>query len=225
MRKHWQLAAALLAVTLISASAEISEASGPGFSVSGDINRLNVSPRYAVNSRTGDVLAVWTQLHSSDASYGRVYYALLERGANGGYSVAASGRLSGTKTYNARPFPLYIPGSNRYLVVWDDADPATPLAPSRILGRIVRAGGTTKGGVFTVADNGQRLNTPWLLDASEASGVSATDAPEPQVTLAVSFLAINDDFIHQIGLHMSASERELPLRTADTRDVRRLDAG
>lgn len=204
MRKHWQNAAALLAAALILTSAAISEAAGPGFSVSGDLDRLNVSPRYAVNSKNGDVLAVWTQLRNGDESYGRVYYALLERGQNGGYSVAVSGLLSGKKSFNARPFPLYIPGQNRYLVVWDNADPATPLAPSDILGRIVRVGGKTKGGIFTVAGNGQRLNTPWLLDASGASAVSGADAPSPQVTLAVSFLAVEDDFINQIGLHMSA---------------------
>lgn len=170
-------------------------------SVSQGETKLNVSPYFAVNSATGDALVVWTQLKNAQPAYGQVHYALLKRDASGKYAVAVRARLSKRKGFNARPFPLYLPHKDHFLVVWDQADPTKPLGQSDILGRLVSAEGAVKGGVFTVFSNGARITNPQIYLRTNVALADNLDNPKQQVYIAANIYQVTLNKLDETGLH------------------------
>lgn len=185
----------LLAFTPAGISADYS------LNISDLIGKLNVAPRFAMNPLTGDVLVVWTQLDSKDASFGRVWCALLKRDKDGRYSVAARNRLNAGKKYGARPFPIFNKEMNHYFVVWDQADPSDPLGVSNIRGRAVKPDGSMEGKPITVMSAGLRIVSPHLYDMTLPGAPRPADKPIHQVMIAVNFFEINKNTYQRLGLH------------------------
>lgn len=170
-------------------------------SVSQGETKLNVAPYFAVNSTTGDALVVWTQFRDSKPAYGQVHYALLKRDVSGRYWVAVRARLSKKKGFNARPFPLYLPHKDHFLVVWDQADPTKPLGKSDIQGRLISTDGAIKGGVFTVSTNGARITSPQIYLRYYAGIGDRLDTPKPQVLIAANIYQVKLEDLDETGLH------------------------
>lgn len=87
--------------------------------VSGKLNKLNDFVRIAVSSKNGDALVVWARASAKKNTWGRIYGADLTRKANGSYEIGDPFMISENKGSNQRPFVVYLPIADRYLVAWD----------------------------------------------------------------------------------------------------------
>ncbi len=174
--------------------------------VSRDLLRQNANPRFAINTNTGNILVVWNQLDADDPSSCVVRSAMLMRSLERRYSSAEAHLLSDEDSYNARPFPVFIERQNRFLVVWDQADPNEPSAESDILGRIVSANGLPEGDILRVLSNGERNESPHLYartDRSSPTGLTASKAK-----LIILFNTVNDNNIEDSGLYIAQLNRK-----------------
>jgi len=120
------------------------------------------NPRCVAHPRTGNVFVVWNQLDRNDASYGQVNSAMLVRSLSGAYSAVELQTLSDDEGFNGSPYPTYLPREDRFLVVWDQADPASAASGSAILGRLLTNRGVPESGVQTVLTDTHRNAAPQL---------------------------------------------------------------
>jgi hypothetical protein len=145
-----------------------------------------------------------------------VYCALLKRGGAGNYSLGPTKRLSAKKGYNARPFPLYVPDKDHFLVAWDQADPNSPLAITSIIGRIVSTSGKPDGKEFTILSTPNRLSQARLFYRNFGTAAPAMNMPDQQINIAVRFVAMRDNFARQIGINfglLDGNYQSYPPRT------------
>ena len=178
------------------------EESPEDFCVSRDIGGLNTDPRFAVEPEHGGVLVVWTQRDADDASYSRIWSALLRRTISGQYHSVEQRPLSDAARYNARPFPVYLPDRKCFLVVWDQADPAKPFSSGSIQGLLIGADGIPKGGVFTVLTDANRNEYP-VLCAREITGTRpAQSGPAIKISLAVNSSVVGNRNLEKSGLSL-----------------------
>jgi len=153
------------------------------FVVSREAGGVNIDPRVAVNPSTGDALVVWTRQGERSAP-AAVRSAMLIRSMTGGYSAVEEHLLNDGAGHGARPFPVFLPKSGQFCVVWDEADPSKPAAESRIMGRLLAANGLPEKGLITVLSNGRRNESPQLYTLPAAGSCvlfgSAKAASEEQ---------------------------------------------
>jgi hypothetical protein len=180
--------------------------------ISKNISKENAEPIFAVDTKSGNILVVWTQ-YGSDT---RVYCALLKRGGAGNYSLGATKRLSAKRGFNARPFPLYVPDKNHFLVAWDQADPDNPLDITSIVGRIVSTSGNPVGKEFTILSTPNRLSNVRLFYRNFGAAAPAMNMPQQQINIAVRFHGIRDNAAQQIGINfglLDGNYQSYPPRT------------
>ena len=106
---------------------QVEDDTSEAFLVSRNVEDVNADPRCALNPATGDFLAVWTQADENKAT-ATIRSMMLMRNVAGGYTAIEDHALFEGGGFCARPFPVYIPAKNQYLVVWDEAAPAKPAA-------------------------------------------------------------------------------------------------
>jgi hypothetical protein len=94
---------------------------GGPFLVSGKLPGMNDQPALAVNSSTGDVLVVWSQMQTDSVGVWQkavIYAVLCERMPNDVYKIGRARAISGTSGLNMDPGVAYNPEENDYVVVW-----------------------------------------------------------------------------------------------------------
>jgi hypothetical protein len=135
-----------------------------GVWVSSDSGKTIDDLRCALNPKTGSVLVTWNVLNPAEASYGQVKSAILFRTLDGSYSSAEFHTLSDGKSYNGNPYPVYLAAQDKFLVVWDQADPAKPNGTSAVLGRVLSSRGLPEDKIVTVASGKKRNEAPQVYE-------------------------------------------------------------
>lgn len=127
------LVSAALATYLIADDALISRGRGD----------LNLMPRAAKNTETGDIFVVWRGAVAGDFVNFEVHSALLRRLDSGGFAVQKV-RLVAGGAHKAYHYDVaYDPFANRYLVVWNGADAGDTI--SSLYGQFFKANGKPSG--------------------------------------------------------------------------------
>jgi hypothetical protein len=134
------------------------------FLISGKISMLNGSPRVAVNTKTGDMLVVWTQRNPNVVGYGRVYAALCTPLQDGTYKANKPKLISAKTGLNCRAYAAFNRHADEFLVVWDTYNIDSDIThPSKILSRRVNSTGKAVGPIVTTVDAKQGESYPLLV--------------------------------------------------------------
>jgi hypothetical protein len=104
---------------------------------------LNLLPRAAYNTETGDVFIVWRGAVAGDFANFRIYSSLLRRQSSANFTVQKA-RLIAGGVHKAFNFDVaYDPLANRYLVVWNGADSGDRVGS--LFGQFFKANGRPLG--------------------------------------------------------------------------------
>jgi hypothetical protein len=149
--------------------------------VSGSLTKLNRDVKIAVNTKTGDALAVWCQADAGKDNYGRIYAAVLTRNADGSYTAGTPFLVSPNSGSHQRPSVAYNPIGDDYGIVWDtgpsvdfatllmsNPQKAPDIGPTTILFRsyILTLAGPPAAGLGelqTLVDNEMTVGMPFIL--------------------------------------------------------------
>ena len=150
------IAAALVSILIcagISAAAD-----EQAFSISKDIEFTNGYHRLAVNSTTGDVVAAWLNVDSSNIK--SVYTAFCQRLKNGKFKVKKAILLSRSADIARKLDVQYNPMDDSYLVVWDAFESADHAGPQNIFAQRLSNRGRKRGSKIQVTESGKSYACP-----------------------------------------------------------------
>jgi hypothetical protein len=122
----------------------------------------NILPRAAVNTKTGDVLIVWTNI-SANESARTVWSVLAVKQANDRFKFRSAKLISPNSGFHTNPDVIYVPWINRYMVYWDTLDITKGFTASKIMARRVVANGNPDGKVKTIINDGKANTYPRLV--------------------------------------------------------------
>ena len=176
-RKSLAMTTVLLLIFSLSLLAQ-----SQSLNLSRKLNKIATSQKIAVAPDTGNILIVFNQLDSANASYSRVYSVLLKKKADGSYSKTNPRLISPDSGYHARPTVGYVASKKLFLVFWDNSDPAAPFGQASILGRWIKPKtGKARGGQFIMEGSQNRNVAPVLYmvrgDAGDFNSPPAEDGP------------------------------------------------
>lgn len=132
--------------------------------------------RCALNPVNGFVLVTWIESGADTPSIRQVKSAVLFPTLDGTYCAAEHHTLSSGNGYSGAAVPAYLASRNRFMVVWDQADPLNPTAKSAILARIISASGFPETPVLALVKAKDRNQAPQVFERFGSSGGSKQSA-------------------------------------------------
>lgn len=115
MAKKYELLGAFIILLFVLQQATFADEQT--FSISGSLSLHNEDPCIAMNTRTGDILAVWCRFDENNRSNSKIY-ATLCKFKGGLFKVGKARLISGKNDTASDPYVAYSPVSNSFFVVW-----------------------------------------------------------------------------------------------------------